>query len=168
MRYMFHILFLFILSCLQGTVGNTLSFFGVSANFFIIYVSVICFLAYKTEGIVTSAVFGFILDIITGRFIGIYTVLFIISAFFITTLSEKVFNEPRFYLSMLITLSVSVFINVFYYITTFLILGGFDFKFASKVILIEGIYDTLLSVPVYFILKRITQNFYSDKGEYIE
>lgn len=168
MRYMFHILFLFISACLQGTVGSLIAFSGVSPNMFIVYMSVICFLAYKTEGVIVSAVFGFILDIISGRFIGVYTLIFLLASFFITTLSEKVFNEPRFYLSMLITFFVTILIDMLYYLVAFLVIGGADFGFAFRVTLIEAVYNMILCVPVYFLLKRITRNFYSDKGEYIE
>lgn len=168
MRYMFHVLFLFISACVQGTLCDMGSIAGVAPNIFIIYTSIICFLAYKYEGIIVAGVFGFILDIITVKFIGIYTVLFMIAAFFVSTLSEKVFKEPKFYISMILTFIVSVFINFFYYLISFLILGGLNLVFALKVIFIEAFYNSIFTVILYFIIKHITRNFYADKGEYIE
>ena len=94
--------------------------------------------------------------------------LFMIAAFFVSTLSEKVFKEPKFYISMILTFIVSVFINFFYYLISFLILGSLDLVFALKVILIEAFYNSLITGVLYFLIKRITHNFYADKGEYIE
>lgn len=168
MRYMFHVIFLIIIACLQGTVCKALSVAGVSANLFIIYISIICFLAYKNEGIIAAGSYGLVLDILTARFIGVYTVLFIIAAFFILNLAEKVFKEPKFYICAITLFFVSVFINTFYYLIVFFVLHSIDISYAFfNIIVPEGIYDALLSIPLYFLIRRITEKFYSDKGEFI-
>jgi len=167
MRYMFHVLFLFLSACMQGTFCKNFVIIGISPNLFLIYASIICLLSYRIEGVIVSGIFGFILDILTGRFVGLYTVMFIITGFFVSVLSEKIFNEPRFYVSAIITFCVSFFVNLFYYLIVFIALGDFNFKFAFNSIIFEGIYNAVLSIPVYFIIKRITRNFYADKGEYI-
>lgn len=168
MRYMFHVIFMLLIACLQGTVCKTLSIAGVSVNLFIVYISVICFLAYKTEGIVTAGAYGLMLDILTSRFIGIYMVLFVIAAFLIYNLASRVFKEPKFYISALIVFVASVFINMFYYLISFLVLKDVNFGFAFlRIILPETLMDTIISVPFYFLLKHITKRFYTDKGEFI-
>ncbi len=168
MQYLFYLLCLFICGCFQGTLLNSIALLGVTPNLFIVYISIVCFIAYKLDGIVISAIFGFILDLLTARYIGIYTVLFLIAAYFISLLSEKVFNEPRFYVQAIITFVVSVFINSFYYLIVFLMSNRYSFGYASYVVLLEAIYNTAISIPVYFIVKRITRGFYKDKGEYNE
>lgn len=168
MQYLFHLLCLFICSCFQGTLLDGISLLGVTPNLFIIYISIICFLAYKIDGIIISAVFGFILDVLTARYIGVYTVLFLVAAYFVSSLSEKVFNEPRFYVLAVITFVVTVFINSFYYLIVFIITNKYSFGYAAYVVFLEAIYNTAVSIPVYFIVKHITRSFYKDKGEYNE
>lgn len=168
MRYMFHVIFLLFIACFQGTVCNYLAVAGVSINLFIIYISIICFLAYKNEGIITAGAYGLVLDILTERFVGAYTVLFVIVAFFIYTMASSVFKEPKFYICALIVLVSSLFINTFYYLIVFLALHSVDIKYAFfRIIIPEGIFDAIASVPFYFLIRRITMHFYADKGEFI-
>lgn len=168
MQYLFYLLSLFICACFQGTLLNGISILGVTPNFFIIYVSIVCFLAYKHDGIIVSVIFGFILDVLTARYIGVYTVLFLIAAYFVSSLSEKVFNEPRFYVQAIITFVVSVFVNSLYYLIVFFITRNYSFGYSTYIVLLEAVYNTALSIPVYFIVKCITRGFYKDKGEYNE
>ncbi len=168
MQYLFYLLCLFICGCLQGTLLNGISILGVTPNLFIVYISIICFLAYKLDGIIISAIFGFILDVLTARYIGVYTVLFLIAAYFVSSLSEKVFNEPRFYVQAIITFVVSVFVNSFYYLIVILMSNKYSFGYAVFVVFLEAVYNTAVSIPVYFIVKHITRGFYKDKGEYNE
>lgn len=166
MRYMFHVVFLLFISCFQGTLCNSLSIAGVSVNLFIVYVSIICFLSYRFEGVITAGIYGLVLDILTERFLGVYTILFVIVAFFIYNMAYKVFKEPKFYICALIVLFVSVFVNLFYYLIVFLSLHSVDLKYAIfRIILPEGIFDALVSIPFYFLIRRITEHFYKDKGE---
>lgn len=168
MRYMFHVIFLLFIACFQGTLSDAVTIAGVSTNLFIIYISIISFLAYKTEGIIVAGAYGLALDILTARFEGVYTVLFIIIAFFIYNMAHKVFKEPKFYICALIVLFSSIFINTFYYLIVFLILHSVDIKYAIfKIILPEGFFDMVVSVPFYFLIRRITEHFYADKGEFI-
>ena len=168
MRYMFHVIFLLFIACLQGTVCDAFAIAGVSVNLFIIYISIICFLAYKIEGIIIAGAFGLVLDILTARFVGVYTVLFVIIAFFIYNMANKVFKEPKFYICAMIVMFASVFINTFYYLIVFLVLHSVNIKYAIfRIILPEGLFNAIISIPLYFLIRRITEHFYTDKGEFI-
>ena len=165
MRYLYHFLSLILCCCLQGTLLKEISILGVVPNLFIVNIAIICFLAYKSEAIIVSTVFGFFLDVLIGRYTGVYTVLFLLAAYFVSRLSEKVFSNPRFYILALITLIVSLLVNSFYYLCVSLFMNHYNFKFVVYVVLVEALYNAVLSIPVYFIVKRLTRTFYSDKGE---
>lgn len=168
MRYMFHVIFLLIIACLQGTACNTFAIAGVSVNLFIIYVSIISFLADKKEGIIIAGAYGLVLDILVERFVGTYTVLFVIVAFFVYNMAKRVFKEPKYYICALVVLVASLFVNVFYYLIVFGILQSIDIGYAIfKIILPEAVLDCVVSVPVYFLIRHVTKNFYNDKGEFI-
>lgn len=168
MIYIFHIISLIIIASLQGTVMKSICIFGTSASLFVVYAVISSFLAEKTEGVLVSGIFGLTLDILIGRFIGVYTVLFVISSFFVSGIFEKILKEHKFYVCSGIVLFVTFFIEFFYYIIVFSLMGSLDIKSALLKIGIECLYNAFLSVPIYFIIKKCAGRLRSDKGEYIE
>ena len=168
MKYFFYVLSIFLITVLQGTLFKGIEIFGVSANLFIIYACILCFFASKTDSITVSGIIGFLLDILTGRFVGLYTLLFVIAAFFVNLIHEKVLREPEFYICSLVVFLVSVLLNSLYYLIAFSSIESISVKTLLIVVFTEGLYDGVVSIPVYFILKRFKKYFYTDKGEYIE
>lgn len=168
MVYIFHIAALIIISALQGTLMKQISVFGVCASLFLVYAVVVSFLSEKTEGVLVSGMFGLVLDIITGRFIGLYTILFVAAAFGVSGIFEKILKERKFFVCLGIVLCVSFVLELVYYLAAFTIIGAVDIKYAVLKIVIESVYNAALSVPIYFIAKKYTANMRADKGEYIE
>lgn len=168
MRYMFHIIFLILFSCFQGTLTSLFSVFGIEPNLFIIYICIVSMLASRREAVTVSGVFGVILDILNGRYALFYTVLFIITAFFLCGLSEKVLKESKFYVCSLMVFFVTLFIDVVYYVIVFYLNEKLNLGYAFfRVIIPEGIYNGIVAILIYMLVKHITKNFYNNKGEFI-
>lgn len=168
MRYMFHVVFLLLFSCLQGTLTSLFSVFSIEPNLFIIYVCVVSMLASRRESVIIATVYGGILDILAGRYALFYTVLFIIVAFFLSGLTEKVLKESKFYICSLMVFIITIFVDVVYYVIVFYLNDKLNLGYAFlRLIIPEAIYNGIVSVFMYVFIKRITKNFYMNKGEFI-
>lgn len=168
MVYIFHVIWLIIAAALQGTLMKHMEIFGTCANLFLVYAATASFLSEKTEGVLVSGMFGLVLDIITGRFIGLYTVLFVAAAFGISGIFEKILKERKFFVCFGIVLCVSFVSELFYYLAAFTFLGAVNIKYALFKITVESVYNAALSSPMYFVIKKYTADMRADKGEYIE
>lgn len=168
MIYIFHIICLIAAASLQGTLMKCISVFGVSASLFVCYAVCTSFLSEKTEGVLVSGIFGLTLDVLIGRFIGFYTILFVAVSFAVSGIFEKALKEQRFYVCGVIVFIVSFLIEFLYYVAAFLLIGKLNLKYAVLKILIESVYNGFFSVPIYFVIKKIGGKIRADKGEYIE
>ena len=159
--------FLLLFSILQATWISHAEILNVKPNLFLIYVFVLAFFCgSKTESAFVGFIFGLTLDIITGRFLGVNAVCGLIFGFFITYFCERVLGNINVFIVLFSVIFLTLLYEIVYYLFSFSIIKNIDLVYAvKKVIFIESIYNGLLSLPVYFILKGLTKYLYADKGE---
>ncbi len=167
MKIALHGGFLLLCSVLQSTWLNYISVLDVKPNLFLVYVVVLSFFCNnKTEGAVVGAVFGLVFDLIIGRIIGINMILSMLIGFTVTLFCERVIRKNSVFITMLSVLVITLVYESVYYFFAFLFSGGMGYWNALvAVILPESVFNIIVSVLMYYIIRKVTQHLYADKGE---
>ena len=167
MKIALHGGFLLMCSVLQATWLNYITLFDIKPNLFLVYVVVLSFFCNKkTEGAIIGAVFGLVLDFIIGKVIGINMILSLLIGFTVTLFCERVIRKNSVFVTMLSVLVITIVYESVYYFFAFLFTGGMGYwKAIIAVILPEGIFNMIIAVFMYYILGKLTQHLYTDKGE---
>lgn len=164
MKYIFHTIWLILFSVIQPTLLEYTEIWGIKPNLFLIYVILISFYSSRKECMTVGFIFGCIIDLLVGRIIGLSAVLMMLLAYFIAVFCEKIIIKNTLLIS-LTTVAVSVFVyELMYYIVAFL--GALDFStLFINVLLPECLCSIIASIPFYFIIKKASKAFWTDKGE---
>lgn len=164
MRAAIHGIFLILFMIIQATWLDAVSVFGVKPNLFVTYIIVLSCFCGKNEAAITGFIFGFLLDILIGRVLGVNAVLMMLLGFFIAYFCEKVIRKNTVFIVMLIALLVSAAYELLYYIVAFL--GDLHFKEALlKTILPECVYNSVLAAFIYFIIKKLSGRLWDENVE---
>lgn len=164
MRAILHGIFLILFMIIQATWIDTISVFGVKPNLFAVYIVVTSCFCQKNESVVTGFVFGFILDILIGKVLGVNAVLLMLLGFFTAYFCEKVIRKNNVFIVMLITLIITFIYELFYYIIAFL--GDLQFKEAFVgTLLPECVYNGIAAMPIYFLIKKVSGKLWDNSEE---
>ncbi len=168
MRTTIHGAFLLVFSILQSTWLNSIEILNVKPNLFIVYVIMICCFCNRIEGATLGFVFGFVLDILIGRFWGMNAVLGMLAGFFIAHVCERVLGNNNILVIILIVLIGSFVYESIYYFISYLFSENLNFKTAIfRIIFLESLYNAVAALLVYFLAARFIKRLYVDKGENI-
>ncbi len=168
MRTTIHGAFLLVFSILQSTWLNSIAVFNVKPNLFVVYLIMICCFCNRVEGATLGFVFGFVLDILIGRFWGMNAVLGMLAGFFIAHVCERVLGNNNILIIVLIVLIGSFVYESIYYFISYLFSENLNFKTAIfRIIFLESLYNAVAAMPVYFLAARFIKRLYIDKGENI-
>lgn len=168
MRALMHGVFLLLFSVLQPTWLDSIEVFSTKPNLFLIYIIVVACFCGRPEGATVGLVFGFVLDMLIGRLWGMNTLLGMLSGFFIAHFCKKVLRNSNFFIAMIFVFVMSLFYEVVYYFTAFLTVDNVQFgAMFVKSILPECVYNVVVSLPIYFLIRKFSKSLYTDKGEII-
>ena len=166
MKIFIHIILGILFSALQPTWFDAWEIFGVKPNLFLIYIILISCYTSKKEGAATGFFFGLILDLLICENIGTNAVLMAITGFFTAQFCEYFIRKNTLPLSVLIVVPVVFFYEFIYYICSYL--GHLSVGATLiRVLLPECVYSALITVPMYFLVKKISKKYWADKGELI-
>ena len=166
MKVAVHGIFLTFFLIVQATWLEAIAVFGVKPNLFIIYIVTLSCFCSKKEGAITGFFFGIMLDFVIGKALGLNAVLLLALGFLTAQFCEKVIRKNSVLIVMLITLITSVCYELFYYVVSFV--GDLEFKSVFfRTLLPECIYNSLMTLPVYFVIKKLSNRLWVDKGEII-
>lgn len=166
MKATVHGLFLAILLVVQTTWLEAIAVFGVKPNLFIVYIVTLSCFCSKKEGAIVGFFFGIMLDFAACKMIGLNAVLLLLLGFLTADFCEQVIRKNSVWIVMLITLVTSVCYELIYYVISFV--GDLEFKAVFfRTLLPECIYNCLVTVPFYFVIKKLSSTLWTDKGESI-
>lgn len=143
------ILIFIIIYLLQANLFSWFNLAGVKPNLFIILVLTIGLFAGKPIGITFGIVFGFILDLLTGKSIGISTTMLGIIGFIGGYLSKNFSKDSR------ITMITMIATTTFIYEIGIILLNFFINKteigilYLIKTLIIETIYNSIITIIIY-------------------
>ncbi len=168
MKITMHGVFLLLFSILQATWLEYIEIFGVKPNLFLVYIILICCFCEWMEGATLGFVFGFVLDMLIGRFWGLNALLGLILGYSVSRFCEKLLSNNNVLISMAFVFVASLLHEGIYYFVSFL--GTDNMRFGAtllRYIIPEGVYNAVIAFVLYFPINRLAKFFYTDKGETI-
>ena len=147
--------FVAIMAILQTTVFNHLKIYDVKPN--ILVIVVVCFSLYE-KNILSSSLFGMacgvVLDAVGGGIFGVNAILCMYLAMATTVLSSRLF-QGKMSIGLLFTCIFGMLYEfVFYSLCIYLWKKGDYAAAVLDIIFPTVVYNIVLSVPLYFFMKR--------------
>jgi len=162
------VLIVFLLTIfLQINVFSIFTLVGTAANLGIILVTAIGLMTGEERGSILGGVFGFLIDIVEGKALGVYMLSYILLGYFTGRVGKDFSKENRTTLVAMVGVSTLVF-EVFYYFFNILLyrMDLTPFYFAMEVGK-EVVYNMLLAI-IFFkflyglgdLINRTKDNYY--------
>lgn len=156
MKYVFLTIVVFALSIIQTAVLGAVEIFGVIPN--LLLVSVICYSLMRGDlrSIVYGSVVGFVLDILSGKMVGMNLLMCTCVALMCACLYETLFNNNSFVAAVFV-LWISALYEFLIYVFYFLFWGNTDILFALfHKILPCALYNAFSTFLIYPIMRKIS------------
>lgn len=145
------IVFLVILLCIwmQQNIINAIPLFGAIANIGIILVVTLGLISEQKIGATVGIVYGLLLDILFGKTIGIYTLLFFIMGIFCGKIGHGFSKDNKSSVVMVVAL-VTVIYEIINYLL-FVVIYKYDFELFSSIwtIILECVYNIFLTIILF-------------------
>ncbi|SHH60847.1 rod shape-determining protein MreD [Caloranaerobacter azorensis DSM 13643] len=155
----FNMILLIILNfVLQTTIFQHLRVFGILPNTTLIILVCISVLKGKKVGSFIGLIVGFIQDILFFNVIGINAFIYFIIGYLIGSINDKIYKDSSFIPFVLTALS-TVFYHLAYSFFMYFLSVNYDYLYLlRKIIFIELIYNSLLSVLIYKLVVKLEEN----------
>ncbi len=160
------ILTFFLIYFLQSNFFTWFTIAGVMPNLFIILVLFIGLYVKKKMGLKLGILFGLYLDIVLGSNIGIYTICLGGIGIFGEILSKNFSKDSRFIVTLMVIISTILFETTAYILGILRSGGSLELIAFFKILLIEVIFNTLITIIIYPIIKKAgyyLENLFDDK-----
>ena len=142
-------LLLVILLILQSTVLHKISVFGVFPNIVFVYAILYSSVNNGLDAACFSFVTGLLLDLLTGKTIGLNAILVMYIGYLVSLAGKKFFYENPLYCMLLVFVTTFVYQSI-YCILNYVIWQIGDYSSAFLPILIEAVYNSLAGLLLYF------------------
>lgn len=158
-RVIAYSILIFLTVLIQSTIADSIKIYGVKPNIIIVVTVIVALLRDETEGAVIGFLCGLIQDAVSGRVIGFYALLGLYLGLIIGK-SNKKLNKENVLISIFFTfISTLIYESIVYFFTTVL-RAPLDFVHSMKnIILIEAIYNSVISIIVFIIVSRMNKRF---------
>lgn len=151
-RYL--ILISIVLVILQSSIGSYIAVLGVQPSLPLVFLISGTVVFGHAKGLRIAVYLGLTLDILIGKGLGVYTSLFLIISFVISSIEEKIFKD-NYITPLILIIGASVFtvfyFSLFHYLSTSYVK---DFAWLSRTLLVYTIYNVFLGVPIYTVTLR--------------
>ena len=155
LNIIFYTVWLLLIAILQPTVMQWIGIFGISPNIFLIFVIATALSCGKKAGAVCGLVFGFTLDMLVGRMIGVNALIFMYMGFFVGILCERFISGTESLTAGVIILAISALCGLLYYIAYSMLWGDIGFfKALFRVILPEALYTAVIGILLFTPIRK--------------
>lgn len=171
-----YIISIVVLYLIQTSVFHYLRIFDVIPNLLLIYVSIMAYFRGSDEGIILGLSTGLFIDVMTGKVVGFYGLIFFLIALIIGSIPRKLFWDNMF-IVLLFSALVSIPIEFLGYLAVkvFDYMGGGTEKlviepglYILKRVIPEVFYRSLLFPLIYFLCSKTDKFFNKDVREFAE
>ena len=148
----------FIIYFLQANFFTWFTIAGIKPNLIIIFVLFLGLFASKKIGIIFGIIFGFYIDIIIGRQIGISGIILGIIGLLGEYLDKKFSKESKITIIIMLmgcTIFYELGCYIFNIITLNLELELIEF---TKILLIEILYNAIITIIIYPLMQKVGHN----------
>lgn len=149
------ILIFFVIYFLQSNFFTWFTIGGVQPNLFVIYILIIGLFAGKKIGIVLGIIFGFYIDVIMGRQIGISGIMLGVVGLLGEYLDKSFSKESRLTIMLMMAGSTIIY-EVGCYIFNIITLGvSVEIISFIKILLIEVLYNLIIAIIIYPLIQKM-------------
>lgn len=148
------ILTFFLIYFLQINIFNNLTIAGIRPNLFVIFVLFVGLFVNSSVGIVMGVFVGIVLDLMYGKSIGISAVMYCIIGYLGTYFDKNFSKENKFTIILMCAGATMIYEFGYYMLSSFII--NFDREYLQflKILLIEVIYNILLTIIIYPLIQK--------------
>ena len=143
----------FVIYFLQANFFTWFTIMGVQPNLFIIFVLFIGLFAGKKIGVILGILFGFYIDLIIGRQIGISGIMFGLIGLIGEYLDKNFSKESRLTIMLMITGSTAIYEIGCYAFNVITLNMNIEILSFVKILVIEIIYNLLITIIIYPLYK---------------
>lgn len=156
-----------IIYLLQSNLFSWFNLARIKPNLFVIFVFVIGLFSGKSMGVVMGAFFGISLDFFLGKSIGISAIMLGTIGFLGGYLDKRFSKDSRITIITMITLSTFIYELGLYLFNYIINMAQIDILTFIKVLLIEIIYNVIITIIVYPVIislgYKMEENFKENK-----
>lgn len=157
------ILVFFLLYFLQVNIFSSFTIAGIKPNLFVIYVLFIGLFANQFVGVSFGVIIGIVLDFLYGKTIGISAVMFCIIGYLGSYFDKNFSKENKLTIIFMVAGATLIFELGAYFLNSIILNFDREFFYFTKIVLIEIIYNVLLSIIIYPLIQKagytIDRNF---------
>ncbi len=157
------ILVFFLIYFLQVNIFSTFTIAGVKPNLLVIYVLFIGLFANQLIGISFGVVIGLVLDFLYGKTIGISAVMFCVIGYLGSYFDKNFSKENKLTIIFMVAGATFIYELGTYFLNSVILNFDREFLYFIKIILIEMLYNVLLSIILYPLIQKagytIDRNF---------
>ena len=162
------IVFLVILICIwiQQNIINAIPLFGAVANVGIILVVTLGLITEQKIGAIVGIVHGLLMDILFGKSVGIYTLLFFAIGFFCGKIGHGFSKENKSSVIMIVVLATIIYEIMNYLL--FVVIYKYDFELFASVwtIVLECLYNIFITIILFKPLSFLGEIINKGKSSY--
>ncbi len=160
MNYLLAFLIVIVNFILQSTIFQYISISGVIPNTSLIIIISFALLNGRWTGGIVGLFIGILQDILFGSVIGVYTLIYFLIGFLIGNSNENVFKGNPL-TPIVFTAIATVIYHLFYYLFMYFFSLNEELLIILKqVILVEIVYNSLLSIFIYKLISKIYEDSY--------
>ena len=145
----------FIIYFVQSNFFTWFTIAGVQPNLFVIYILFIGIFAGKKLGLILGIIFGFYLDILIGRQLGMSCIMYGIIGILGEYLDKNFSKESRITIMLMIAGSTIIYELGCYIFNIFTLGITAEIFVFSKILLIEVIYNLLIIIIIYPLMQKL-------------
>lgn len=148
-------LFSIIIVILQQAIFSRFSLFNVTIDIAFVYIICFSLVRDEIESVIIALFTGILRDSFFPGIFGMYTVLFLITAYVACQLQKRIYKDAII-IPMLLTLAFTAVKSILFF--TFFYIIGIKFDFRQHVLYVmslEAVYNSLISIVIYNIVKRV-------------
>lgn len=140
---------------LQVNIFGTFTIAGVKPNLFVIYVLFIGLFANQFLGISLGVIFGLVLDFLYGKAIGTSAVMLCIIGYLGAYFDKNFSKENKLTIIFMVAGSTLIYELGVYFLNSFILDFEREMFYFIKIVLIEILYNVLLSIILYPLIQKI-------------
>lgn len=144
----------FLLYFVQSNFFTWLTIGGIQPNLFIIYVLMIGLFAGKKLGIILGIIFGFYIDVIIGRQIGISGIMLGIVGGIGELLDKNFSKESRVTIMLMIASCTAIYEIGCYLFNVITLEMNLEIIAFIKILLVEIIYNLIITIIIYPLIQK--------------
>lgn len=134
---------------LQSTILGYIEIFSVRPNLMLVLMVIVALLRSPIESAAMGLCLGLSMDILMGKTLGWYALLFFLVSIPISLINEKIYRE-KFVVLFSFTFTASVLIETLFFLIMFLFRDYADLPYIfSRITIPEAMYNSILVLPLF-------------------